>query len=136
MLVTRGGAGGPLPAAVGDCGSTNTDTDASPSLKTRWVTDFWLSPNIWVELLMSRNPGGNSAASQVASAAWLTAAPVAAVCRNSRYWRVAAAGCRAASAMCAGSVSSVNTSCSTTLPRTVWDSVLSGMALASSIHTR
>ena len=69
MLVISG-AGGEARREkdAGDCGSTKTDTEARPSLNTRCVTDLSPSPRICVELPISRNPAGNSDASQVVSA--------------------------------------------------------------------
>src|SRR5256885_9429314 len=87
--------------------STNTETEASPSVNTRWSTGSAEPGRVWAERAAMRKPGGRRIAFQASVAAAGAGGPDS----FRSHWKpaVETSGLKAESGLCAGSVSLTNT---------------------------
>src|SRR5690349_711624 len=114
-------------------GSTNTETEAMPSVNTRWATGS-LDPGMaCAERCAIRKPGGRRVAPQS------DCAELSATCRSARNHRnvdASTCGLNMESEMRSGRSMLENTICSMTSPDWLHSWVLSGIAVFSSIQRR
>ena len=119
------------------CISTKTDTEANPSLNTRWDTGSVEPGMRCAERAAILNPGGSFVAFQTIEA--FSGGSFAGGPESLRsHWKpsVDTSGLNSESGIREESVRLENTICSITRPRPSHNCVFSGMAVDSSIHSR
>src|SRR5882757_10083981 len=116
--------------------STKTDTDASPSLKTRCETGSVEPGSTCAERAAILKPGGSFRAFQTREA--FSGGSLAGADSLRSHWNpsVDTSGLNAVSGMRDDRVRLANTICSITRPRPSQSCVFRGMAVDSSIHSR